>query len=134
VRLLEFPEVEVTAEGVLLPEGKSMSTAAVDGVASSIIMTACLRLAPAEKSVSGRVDIGVIAGTRKRFSEEARGKEVGDVNGVDAVSDKSLRALGGRVLVMRGLVLERVGLAGVIVGVGDVGWFGRLTLFDKTGE
>lgn len=110
-----------------------MSTAAVDGAASSIIITACLRLAPAEKSVSGKVVIGVIAGTRKRFSEEARGK-VGDVDGVDMVSGISLRTLSGRALVTRGFVLAMLGLAGVIVGDGDDGWLGRLTLFDKTGE
>jgi hypothetical protein len=94
-------------------------------------MTACLRLAPAEKSASGRAVIGVIAGTRKRFSEEARGKGVDGVNGADMVSGMSLR---GRALVMRGLVLVTVGLAGVIVGDGDGGWFGKLMLFDKTGE
>lgn len=124
--------MEVTVEGAPLPEGGSTSPAAVDGVASSIIMTACLRLAPAEKSASGRAVIGVIAGTRKRFSEEAGGKVVDGVNGVDAVSGMSLR---GRALVMRGLALVLVGLAGVvIVGDGDGGWFGKFMLFDKTGE
>ena len=72
--------MEVTVEGLLLLEGESTSTAAVDGVASSIIMTACLRFAPAEKSVSGRLGIGVSAGTRKRFSEAPRGEEADDVN------------------------------------------------------
>lgn len=113
--------MEVTDEGALLPEGESTSAVAVDGVASSIIMTACLRFAPAEKSASGRVVIGVIAGTRKRFSEGPRGKEVGGVIGVEAVSEMSLRALDGRALVMRGLVLGTIGLAGVIVGDGDDG-------------
>ena len=117
---------------MLLPEGGRTSTAAVDGVASSIIMTACLRLAPAEKSESGSVVIGVIAGTRKRFSEEARGKEVDDVKGVDAVSEMSLRAFGGRAFVTREWVPVVVGLVGV--GDGDDGWCGRLILFDKTGE
>lgn len=113
--------MEVAVEEALLPEGESTSTAVVDGVASSIIITACLRFAPAEKSVSGRVVIGVIAGTRNRFSEEPRGKAVDDVNGVDAVSEMSLRALGGRALVMRVLLPVMVGLAGVIVGDGDDG-------------
>lgn len=113
--------MEVTVEGGLLPEGESRSTAAVDGVASSIIMTACLRFAPAEKSTSGKVVIGVTAGTRKRFSEGPRGKEAGGVIGADAVSEVSLRGLGGRALVMRGLVLVMAGLAGVIVGDGDDG-------------
>ena len=124
----------VTVEGGALPEGGCTSTAAVDGVASSIIITACLRLAPAEKSASGRAVIGVIAGARKRFSEGARGKEGDDVSGVDVVSEMSLRGLGGRALVMRGLAPVMAGLTGVMVGDGDGGWFGRLMLFDKTGE
>lgn len=110
----------VTVEGVLLPEGESTSTVAADGAASSIIMTACLRFAPADKSTSGKAVMGVMPGTRKTFSEGARGKEVVDVNGVDAVSDMSLRGLGGRALVMRGWVLAMAGLVGVIVGDGDV--------------
>lgn len=121
----------MTVEGALLLEGESTSTVAVDGAASSIIMTACLRFAPAERSASGRA---VIAGTRKRFSEGARGKEVGGVDGVDAVSDVSLRGLDGRALVMRGLVLAINGLVGVMVGDGDEGWTGRLMLLGKTGE
>ena len=121
MRLLELPEVEVTVVGGLLPEGESTSTEAVDGAASSIIMTACLRLAPAEKSASGRVVIGVTAGTRKIFSDEARGKEVVDVNGADAVSDMSLRVLDRGALVTRGLVLVMDGRAGVMVGDGDDG-------------
>lgn len=51
-----------------------------------------------------------------------RGNKAGDVNGIDAVSDMSLRALlGGRALVVRGLVLAMAGLVEVIVGDGDEG-------------
>lgn len=113
--------MEVAVAGAVLPEGDSTSTAAVDGAASSIIMTACLRFAPAGKSASGRVGIGVMAGTRNTFSEEARGNEADDVNRVEAVSEMSLRALGGRALVTRELTFVMVGLAGVRVGDGDEG-------------
>lgn len=121
VRLLGFPEVEVAVDGAVLPEGESMSTAAVDGAASSIIMTACLRFTPTGKSASGRAGIGVMAGTRNTFSEEARGNEVDDANGVETVSEMSLRTLSGRALVTRELTFVMVGLTGVRVGDGDGG-------------
>jgi len=107
--------------GALLPDGENTSTVVVDGAASSIIMTACLRFAPADKSASGSVVIGVTAGTRKRFSEGERGNGADDANGVDAVSDISLRGMDGRALVMRELLFAMAGLVWVIVGDGDGG-------------
>lgn len=112
--------MEVAVEGAVLPEGESTSTAAVDGAASSIIMTACLRFTPTGKSASG-VGIGVMAGMRNTFSEEARGNEADDANGVETVSEMSLRTLGRRALVTRELTFVMVGLAGVKVGDGDGG-------------
>lgn len=103
--------------GALLPDGENMSRAVVDGAASSIIMTACLRFAPAGTSGSGSAVIGVVAGTRKIFSEG----EPDAVNRADAVSDISLRGLNGRALVMREILFAMAGLVWVIVGDGDGG-------------